>query len=359
MTNLKQQAADGFSRRDMLRIFGGAASAVGAASLLAACSSSGGSPAPAASASTSASGLGDLLAKSGEPLITTTVAASSTSVNHMWAQWGVKNGYYKKYGLNVQTEGNVSNAVAAMAAGKLDFSASGVATQSGAVQGAPVKVAMVTFRDNLGVYGLPSITSVQDLKGKRILGPDDMIKAILQQNGINGETGVTWVTSNASTQQSIQMVKQGRADAFTGYPPAEFLAEQAGLVEVTSVAKVFPGSPVSIVGTSTHLMQTNPLLVKKFLAGTLDALADMKASKAAVVRFFQASWGFSPSLAEQTYTVIPQDMFDNGQTVDSALQQVLDVTEQAQGKTEKIPLDQVWDFTLLKQVLAERAATST
>jgi ABC-type nitrate/sulfonate/bicarbonate transport system substrate-binding protein len=354
MTNLKQPAAaEGFSRRDMLRTLGGAAAAVGAASFLAACGSSGAAPAAAASAS----GTGELLAKPGQPFITTTVAASSTSVNHMWAQWGVKHGYYKKYGLNVQTEGNVANAVAAMAAGKLDFSASGVATQSGAVQGAPVKVAMVTFRDNLGVYGLPGIKSVQDLKGKRILGPDDMIKAILQKNGINGDTGVTWVTSNASTQQSIQMVKQGRADAFTGYPPAVFLAEQAGLVQVTSVADVFPGSPVSIVGTSTHLMQASPLLVKKFLAGTLDALADMKANKAAVVQFFQTSWGFSPSLAEQTYTVIPRDMFRNGQTDDSALQQVLDVTEKAQGKSQQIPLGQVWDFTLLRQVLAGRNAT--
>lgn len=337
------------TRRDLLRLLGGAA----AAGLLAGCGS-GDQPAPAAS--TTAGSLGELLAVPGESLTKTTVAASSTSVNHMWAQWGVAHGIYEKYGLDVQSQTNVSNAVAALAAGRLDFSASGVATTSGAVQGAPVKVMMVTFRDNLGVYASPGITSVDGLRGKRILGPADMIKAILLKNGIDGETGVTWVTNNSSTQQSIELVKQGRADAFTGYPPAKFLAEEAGLVEVTSVASVYPGSPVSIVGTSTALAESNPLLVKRFLAGTLESLAHLKANKAEVVEFFQKSWGFSPELAEKTYTVIPRDMFDNGETEASALQTALDITKAAQGNKDEIPLDRIWDFSLLHDVTAARAA---
>jgi ABC-type nitrate/sulfonate/bicarbonate transport system substrate-binding protein len=307
--------------------------------------------------SVSSPGMSELLAAPHQPLARTTVAASSTSVNHMWAGWGIARGFYKRYGLDVTAEDNVTNAVAAMAAGRLDFSASGVATQSGAVQGAPVKVAMLTFRDNLAVYGDPSIRSVTDLKGKRILGPDDMIKAILEKHGINGDKDVTWVQNSASsTNQSIQLIRQGRADAFTGYPPAGFLAQQAGLVTVTSVADVYPGSPVSIVGTSAALMERDPLLVKRFLAGTLDALTDMKANKAAVVGMFEQSWGFDAQLADQTYSVIPRDMFDNGQTDSAALQVVLDVTKSAQGSTANIPLDRVWDFTLLNQVLADRSA---
>jgi ABC-type nitrate/sulfonate/bicarbonate transport system substrate-binding protein len=336
------------NRRDVFRLLGAAA----AAGTLVACGAGTASSGSATAGKASAG----LIPAAGSPLTKATVAASNTSVNHMWAQWGIKHGFYRRYGLDVTSVGNVSNAVAAMGAGRLDFSASGVATQSGAVQGAPVRVAMVTFRDNLGVYGDPGITSVAGLRGKRILGPDDMIKAILQKNGIDGETGVTWVQNNASVAQSIQLVKQGKADAFTGYPPAEFQAQAAGLVEITSVAKVYPGSPVSIVGTSAELMQSNPLLVKRFLAGTLDALADLKANKTEVVNFFKSQWGFSQDIAEQTYTVIPHDMFDDGKTDDSALRTVLDVTKSAQGKTDDIPLTRVWDFSLLNQVLAERAA---
>jgi ABC-type nitrate/sulfonate/bicarbonate transport system substrate-binding protein len=335
------------NRRDVFRLLGAAAAAGTLVACGAGTASSGASPAGDAGAS--------LVPRAGAPLTKATVAASNTSVNHMWAQWGIKHGCYRRYGLDVESVGNVSNAVAAMGAGRLDFSASGVATQSGAVQGAPVRVAMVTFRDNLGVYGDPGITSVRGLRGKRILGPDDMIKAILQKYGIDGETGVTWVQNNASVAQSIELVKQGKADAFTGYPPAVFQAEQAGLVQITSVATVYPGSPVSIVGTSAALLRSDPLLVKRFLAGTLDALADLKANKTEVVDFFKAQWGFSQALAEQTYTVIPHDMFTDGKTDDAALRTVLDVTESAQGKTGDIPLNRVWDFSLLNQVLAQRA----
>jgi sulfonate transport system substrate-binding protein len=338
------------SRRDLLQLFGAAA----AATVVAGCGGDGPSGGATPDAGATAD-LTELLAQPGSALVKTTVAASSTSVNHLWAQWGVMHGIYTKYGLDVQPQTNISNAVAALASGQLDFSASGVATTSGAVQGAPVKVAMVTFRDNLGVYADPSITSVQGLAGKRILGPADMIKAILKQNGIDAEKGVTWVTNNGSTQQSIELVKQGRAEAFTGYPPAKFLAEEAGLAEVTSVARVYPGSPVSIVGTSTTLFERNPLLVKRFLAGTMESLEHMRANKAEVVAFFQSSWGFSPALADKTYGVIPSDMFADGKTDDGALQKVLDVTKLAQGKTDDIPLNQIWDFTLLDQVRAARA----
>ena len=340
------------SRRDVLRLFGAAA----AVSVVAGCGA-GGQAVDTADAG-HGTDLSDLLARSGAPLVNTTVAASSTSVNHMWAQWGVLHGFYAKYGLDVQPQTNVTNAVAALAAGQLDFSASGVATTSGAVQGAPVKVAMVTFRDNLGVYASPSIGSVQDLKGKRILGPADMIKAIIKQNGIDADKDVTWVTNNSSTQQTIELVKQAKADAFTGYPPAKFLADEAGLVEVTSVARVYPGSPVSIVGTSTALFQRNPVLVKRFLAGSIDSLEHMKANKAEVVAFFQSSWGFSPALAEKTYTVIPSDMFADGKTDDAALTKVLEVTKLAQGRNDNIPLNQIWDFSLLDEVHAARAAAA-
>lgn len=48
-------------------------------------------------------------------------------------------------------------------------------------------------------------------------------------------------------------------------------------------------------------------------------------------------------------------MIKGGKTDDAALRVVLDVTKAAQGNKDDIPLDRVWDFRLLDEVVAERA----
>jgi len=336
----------GLPRRDVLRLFGALAT-VGVAS---ACGSGSTGAAPASG------GTPSLLAAKGEPLAKATVSAGATSVNHMWARWGINHGIYRKFGLDVEAVDGIADAVAAMASGQLQFSAAGVQTHSGAVRGAPVRAVMLTFKDNLGLYTTSDITSVDGLRGKKLFGPNDMIKEILRRAGIDPETGVNWIQTKSNTKQQIQLVRDGQAEGFTGYPPAKLLAEDAGLREVTSVAAEFPGSPVSIVGTSDQLIKENPLLVKRFLAGTLETLDHMKSHQDEVLEFFTSDWEFSDQLAEGCWDVIEHDMFDGGKTSTAALQQVLDVTKAAQGKPdEKITLDRVWDFTLLDQVLAERA----
>ncbi|MPZ79565.1 MAG: hypothetical protein GEV28_03845 [Actinophytocola sp.] len=333
-------------RRDILRLFG-AVAAVGVASACGGTEPTGAAPA--------GGGAPSLLAAKGEPLAKATVSAGATSVNHMWARWGISHGIYEKFGLDVEAVDGIADAVAAMASGQLQFSAAGVQTHSGAVRGAPVHAVMLTFKDNLGLYTVPGISSVDDLRGKRLFGPNDMIKEILRRADIDPENGVSWIQTRSNTKQIIQLVEDGQADGFTGYPPAKLLAEDAGLREVTSVSAEFPGSPVSIVGTSDQLVTENPLLVKRFLAGTLETLDHLKANKAEVVDFFRSEWDFDDALAQGCYAVIERDMFDGGKTDEKALRLVLDVTTAAQGKKEDIPLDRVWNFSLLDEVLAERA----
>jgi ABC-type nitrate/sulfonate/bicarbonate transport system substrate-binding protein len=337
-------------RRDVLRLFGALAAVGASAGLVSACGSGSSGAAPASG------GTPSLLAAKGEALAKATVSAGSTSVNHMWARWGIDHGIYRKFGLDVEAVDGIADAVAAMASGQLQFSAAGVQTHSGAVRGAPVRAVMLTFKDNLGLYTSPDITSVAALRGKKLFGPNDMIKEILRRAGIDPETGVSWIQTKSNTKQQVQLVLDGQADGFTGYPPAKLLAEDARLHEVTSVAAEFPGSPVSIVGTSDQLTKENPLLVKRFLAGTLETLDHLKTHRDEVLEFFRSEWDFFAELAQGCWAVIERDMFDGGKTSTSALQQVLDVTKAAQGKPdEDIPLNRVWDFTLLDQVLAERA----
>src|SRR4051794_8565302 len=107
------------------------------------------------------------------------VAANSTSVNHIWPYWGLNRGIYRRYGLDVETVDNVSDAAAALASDQVDFVAHGVQVHSAAVKGLPVRAVMVTFRDNLGVFADARITTIEDLHGTRIVGQNDIVKELL------------------------------------------------------------------------------------------------------------------------------------------------------------------------------------
>jgi ABC-type nitrate/sulfonate/bicarbonate transport system substrate-binding protein len=288
------------------------------------------------------------------PRETVAVAANSTGMNHLWAWWGTRRGIYARHGLDVTPVDNVADGVTALVSGQVQFVAHGVQTHSGAVKGLPIRAVMVTFRDNLGVYADPSITSIPALKGKRIIGPYDILKELFKRQGMDPENDVTWVVSRTSVQQQLQMVREGEADAASGFPPGKLLAERVGLHQVFVTSDYFPGAPVSVVGTTTALLQERPDLVKRVLAGTLDTLDDMRSNREAIVAYMMEEWSFDRALAEGSYETIAQDLIPTGIVPEEPLRVMLEATKSAQETTADIPLDQVWDFRLLQEVLRDR-----
>lgn len=341
------------SRRDALKGF----AAFAGASLLVACGDDdSGDAAGSSTLGTAASGASPSTTATASTAPTwsvehVSVSASTTSVNHLWAQWGVKHGIYAKHFLDVEVIDNIQDPVAAMVAGQIDFMATGTGTVAGAVRGAPIRSQMLTYRDNYALMVDPAITTLDALPGKKIIGPNDVMKAAILRSGGDPES-IEWITSRGSAAQNIELVTNGDADGVAGFPPLQFLAEDAGLRLALITSAVFPGAPVSNTATSVETMTQRPDYVKRMIAANLEILRHLRDNKPLVLEFFMSEWEQSADLAERSYAVIERDMIRSGQTDAKTLQDLVDIVAKAQGAAGPVAWTDVFDFTHLDDVVA-------
>jgi ABC-type nitrate/sulfonate/bicarbonate transport system substrate-binding protein len=134
------------------------------------------------------------------------------------------------------------------------------------------------------------------------------------------------------------------------------MARREGLEQVFFAADEIPEVPVSGIGTSLTLMSERPEMVKNFLAGTLDTMDYMKDpdNKEELITYYMERWEFERDLAEESYNVLIETQTDDGQITEPAQQENVKLVAQAAEITEEVPINQVWDFALLKEVLATR-----
>ena len=282
------------------------------------------------------------------------VSANRTPVNHIWAYWGKEKGIFEKHGIDIQTIDNVADPVAALISGHVQFISSGVQLQQAAIRGMPVKVVMITANDNLGVYAGPAIKSIQDLRGKRIIAPYDSLKDVLRRNGVDPDREVTWVVSRGAPMVNLELVKRGEADAFASFPASRSLSEELGLHEVLRIGQFIPGGPVAIVGTTEKIIAERPQTVTRMIRATLETLASLRANREGVIEYTMRVMKYSRGSAEEAYATIAKDMPQDGLASDEALRITLEATKKGQGNTDNIPLSQIWNFTLLREVLKTR-----
>ncbi len=285
---------------------------------------------------------------------TVTVAANLTAVNHIWAFWGKERGIFAKYGIDIQIIDNVADPVAALVSGQAQFIGHGVQLHQAAIRGVPVKTVMVTTKDNLGVYAGPAIKTMQDLRGKRIISRYDSLKDVLQRNGIDPDKEINWVVSRGAPLVNLELVKRGEAEAFAGFPAARSQAEEIGLHEVFRVSQFVPGGPVAVVGATDKYIAEHPQSVARFLRATLETLANMRNSREAMIDYTMRVMKYTRAGAEESYASIVRDTPEDGLVSDEALRITLDSIKKGQGNTQNIPLSQVWNFTLLREVLKSR-----
>ncbi len=283
-----------------------------------------------------------------------TVAANRTAVNHMWVYWGKEHGIFEKYGIDLQVIDNVADPIAALAGGQVQFVAHGAQLHQGAIRSIPIKAVMVTAKDNLGVYAGPAIKTIQDLRGKRIIAPYDSLKDVLRRNGVDPDKDVTWVVSRGAPMVSLELVKRGEADAFASFPSSRSQSEELGLHEVFRVGQFVPGGPVSIVGTSDKMIAERPQTVTRMIRAALETIANMRSSREAVIEYTMRVMKYNRAGAEEAYATIQRDMPEDGLVSDEALQITLESTKKGQNNTQNIALSQVWNFTLLREVLKSR-----
>jgi ABC-type nitrate/sulfonate/bicarbonate transport system substrate-binding protein len=285
-------------------------------------------------------------------------ARSTTTMPYFVAK---ERGYFREEGLEVELI--VMQAIQTIQAtlGKsTQFASATGSAVSAAVSGADIKVILaVTDQPSFDLIVQPEITSVQQLKGKKIgtggVGSlaEILARRILIANNVRPEdvtilaTGPSHVTYTALKAKVI--------DAAPLQMPLTFTAQDEGFRKLVSAADVYR-SVQGGLATTQSLLNEQPELVTKVVRAMLRAIRTIKSDRNYAIGFLKGPWldlGKNPEkVAERVYEVAGPAFLDDG-SVSEAIQRemIADASVRAKPKQPVLP-QQVFDFSITRKISA-------
>ncbi|HEY7164950.1 MAG TPA: ABC transporter substrate-binding protein [Candidatus Binatia bacterium] len=229
---------------------------------------------------------------------------------------------------------------------------------SAAVRGAEIKVVLaVTDRPSFDLIAQPNITSVQQLRGKKIgtggVGSlaEILARRILIANGMRPEDAV--ILATGPSHVTYLSLKNKVIDAAPLQMPLTFTAQDEGfrkLVDAGSVYRSVQGG----LATSKALLTEQPELVTKVIRATMRAVRLIKADRKYSIDFLKGPWlelGKEPEkIAARVYDVAGPAFLDNG-TVSEEIQRemIADASERIKPPHPVLP-EQAFDFSIVRKV---------
>src|SRR5258706_735553 len=288
------------------------------------------------------------------------ISYSSRSYAFLPAQVAVAKGFFKDENLDpllIQMRSQVT--VPALISGEVHYTLSFGNIIGGAMQGLPFKIlAVLTDKPLHSILGRPEIKSIADLRGKRIgtqrIGGSDHLaaQAILQANGIDLKD-VQFVTLGGDEPVSTEILKKGSVDAICTVPPGPVRLAREGYNILGGPKDLKIGSPISAVAVTDIRLKNNREETKKVLRAVLRGLRIMHERKEDTIAIMARWLNQTADVARDSYdSIMPSFSLDGG-TVDKTFEFAIE-SRKATVKTDKpIPLSQVRDFSLLREVQKE------
>ena len=285
-------------------------------------------------------------------------ARSTTSMPFFVAQ---ERGFFREEGLEVELI--VMQAIQTIQAtlGKSTQFASATGTAiSSAVMGAEIKVILaVTDRPSFDLIAQPNITSVQQLRGKKIgtggVGSlaEILARRILTAHGVRPEE-VTILATGPSHVTYLSL-KAKVIDAAPLQMPLTFTAQDEGFRKLVSAGDVYR-SVQGGLATTKAILSEQPELVTKVVRAMLRATRLIKSDRNYAINFLKGPWldiGKDPEkIAARVYDVAAPALLENG-AVDLEVQRqmIADASVRAKPAQPILP-EQVFDFSIVQKVSA-------
>ena len=243
-------------------------------------------------------------------------------------------------------------------AGGIDF---GTATGTGisaAVNGADIRLVFaLTDRPSFDLISIPSITHVQQLRGKKVgisgIGAlaEIIARQILIANRVPPEQ-VTFLPLGTSDVTYIAL-KAGTIDATMLQIPQKFFALDEGFRKLAVGADVYRAVMGGLTTTKTALTE-RPELVTKMIRATTRAVRLIRSDKKYVIDFMKGPYlnlgKEQVRFAERIYDSAVE-LYLQTPTVDEKLQREMIVTASQRIKPkEPVPPERVFDFSLAQKV---------
>ena len=288
------------------------------------------------------------------------VSYSSWSYAFLPAQVAVAKGFFKDENLEpllIQMRSQVT--VPALMSGEVHYTLSFGNILAGAMQGMPFKIlAVLTDRPLHHIVARPEIKTIADLRGKRIgtqrIGGSDHLaaEAILQAKGLDLKE-VQFVTLGADEPVRVEMMKKNLVDAISIAPPGPNRLAREGFNVLGGPKDLKIGSPISAVAATDSRIKNNRDEMKRVLRAVIRGLRFMHERKEEIIPIMARWLNQTQEVARESYDSILSSFSIDGSTPDKTFEFAIDARRSTIKAEKSIPLSQVRDVSLLREVQKE------
>jgi len=287
------------------------------------------------------------------------IAVSNPDMSFLSGGVAQYQGYFNDEGLDVavlQMNANVS--VAALAAGNVDYNLILQSVVTANLRGLPLKIAGILIeRPNHVVVVHPTIQKFGDLKNKKIaissFGSlvDILARLTAAHFNLDPKTDVQFVAAGSSSARIAQL-QAGVVQAAFVTPPGNLRAEASGFKTLLSVRDLFP-FPVNGIGVSEQKLKNNKEEVRKIVRALLRANRYILTNPKGAIKILSA-WGRTkPEVAEEAYNVNVKNYSRNLLVSKATLENVIESTRWNVESKTNVAVEDVFDFSLVREVLKE------
>lgn len=288
------------------------------------------------------------------------ISYSSRSYAFLPAQIAVVKGFFKDENLEpllIQMRSQVT--VPALLSGEVHYTLSFGNIIGSAMAGLPFKIlSVLTDKPLHSLVARPDIKTIAELRGKRIgsqrIGGSDQLaaEAILQAKGIDVKD-VQFITLGGDEPVRVEMLRKNLVDAICTVPPGPVRLAREGYNVLGGPKDLKIGSPISAVAATDTRLKTHREETKKVLRAVLRGLRAMHERRDDTIAIMSKWLSQSADVARDSYdSILPSFSLDGG-TVDKTYEFAIE-SRKATVRTDKpIPLSQVRDLSLLREVQKE------
>lgn len=287
------------------------------------------------------------------------IAVSNPDMSFLSGGVAKSQGYFKDEGLDVEIlQMNANVSVAALASGNVDYNLILQSVVTANLRGLPLKIVGILIeRPNHVVVVHPSIQKFADLKNKKIaissFGSlvDILARLTAAHFQLDPRRDVDYVAAGSSSARVAQL-QTGVVQAAFVTPPGNLRAEASGFKTLLRVRDLFP-FPVNGIGVTEQKLKTNRDEVKKIVRALLKANRYIINNPKGAIKIL-SDWGRTRlEVAEDAYNDNAQNYSRNLLVSRATLENVIESTRLNVELKKNASVDEIFDFSLVREVLKD------
>ena len=288
------------------------------------------------------------------------ISYSSRDFSVLPAHVAVTKGFFREEGLEpVMVQMRPPVAGPALMNGEIHYTTTFGSMLNGIMQGMAARLlAVMTEKPPYYIIARPGINNVMELRGKKIAaqqrGLSDRVaaEAILESKGIDLKD-VQFVTISGDLPVRMGVLTSGLADAVCLLPPGPVLLEKDGYRIVAGPNDIKVGSPTMGVTATLKRLNEKRAEAKKLLRAMLRGLRFIRERRDETVAIMAQWFALKPDVSSKSYELILPGYSQDGSLSDATMQAIIDLRVQTLGLPRPASLDQIRDFTIVREVQRE------